>query len=77
MTKTLVLRGHVVGHTTVEVDAPIPHNTTEVQVVVHAPDKAAGNPKRIGDYLRGLPPGTRTKEEIDRQIADDRGSSDE
>ena len=49
---------------------------TEVEVLVMAPvtrvtDKIGG---KLSDYLRGLPPGTRTKDDIDQQIREERDS---
>ena len=49
---------------------------TEVEVLVMAPvtrvtDKIEG---KLSDYLRALPPGTRTKDDIDQQIREERDS---
>jgi len=49
---------------------------TEVEVLVMAPvarvaDKVEG---KLSDYLRTLPPGTRSKEDIDQQIREERES---
>ena len=49
---------------------------TEVEVLVMAPvtrvtDKIGG---KLSDYLRALPPGTRSKDDIDKQIGDERDS---
>lgn len=74
MAHTVVLRGRVVGSTTVQVDEPIPRETTEVEVVLHLGEKPATRPMTIGEYVRQLPPGKRTKEDIDRQIREERDS---
>lgn len=74
MANTVILRGHVVGSTTVEVDEPIPQGTTEVEVVLHLRAQGASQKKKLSEYLRSLPPGTRTKEDIDRQIEEERNS---
>jgi hypothetical protein len=66
----------VVGSTTVEVDAPIPASASEVEVVVRVPDEEAPRLQDLIDFLESLPPGTRSKEDIDRQIDEDRGSWD-
>ena len=49
---------------------------TEVEVLVMAPiarvaDTVGG---KLSDYLRALPPGTRSKDDIDKQIRDERDS---
>ena len=76
MVRTVVVRGHVVGATTVELEEPVPGAATDVQVILRVVDEALGRPDRISDFLGSLPPGTRSKEGIDRQIDEDRGSWD-
>ena len=49
---------------------------TEVEVLVMAPvarvtDKVGG---KLSDYLRALPPGTRSKDDIDQQMREERNS---
>ena len=49
---------------------------TEVEVLVIAPiaqlaDRVEG---KLSDYLRGLPAGTRSKDDIDQQIREERDS---
>mgnify|MGYP000706102052 CR=1 FL=1 len=72
MAQTRVLPGHVVGETTVRVDQPIPGDTAEVEVVLHL--RKSGKLGSVGEYVRQLPPGERTKEDIDRQIREERDS---
>ncbi|MBI3932688.1 MAG: hypothetical protein HY317_04675 [Acidobacteria bacterium] len=61
---------------TVELDSPAPPDATEAQVVirVQSPPKA---PRRLSEILRAVPPGTRTKADIDRQIEEEREAWDE
>jgi len=48
---------------------------TEVEVLVTPVARAAGKAAgKLSDYLRALPPGTRTKEDIDQQIREERDS---
>ncbi len=68
---TLVLRGHVIGSTTVGVDEPIPSETATVEVVLHLRE---GQKTSVVEYVKQLPPGNRTKEDIDRQIREERDS---
>ena len=73
MTRTVIIKGHKTGPNTVELDQPLPNETTEVEVVARV--KTAGGGK-LSDFLRSLPPGTRTKQDIDRQINEERDSWD-
>jgi hypothetical protein len=75
MRRAIVVKGRVVGPTTVELLEEGPPAGTEVEVVVPAEDEtAADGQESIVDYLRRLPPGTRTKAEIDRQLQEERES---
>ncbi len=69
MPRTVVIKGRVVGPSTVELEQPLPERTREVEVVARVADKTNG---KLSDYLRSLPPGTRSKEDIDRQIREER-----
>ena len=69
MSRTIVVKGRVVGPKTVELDQALPELTREVQVVAQVADEIGG---LLSDYLRNLPPGIRTKEDIDQQIREDR-----
>jgi len=73
MTRTMTLPGRVVGSKTIEVDEPIPYGTIGVEVVVHL-DEQPSALGTVAEYVRALPPGTRTKEDIDRQIREERDS---
>jgi hypothetical protein len=69
MSRTVVIKGRVVGPSTVELERPLPAHTREVEVVARIVDNDGG---KLSDYLRSLPPGTRNKEDIDRQIREER-----
>jgi len=75
MHKAIIVRGRMTGPRRIELDEPVDDVTGEVEVVVRpvepTPAKAAQD---IFDFLRSLPPGTRSKEDIDRQIAEERES---
>jgi len=48
---------------------------TEVEVLVTPIARAGGKVEgKLSDYLRALPPGTRSKEDIDQQIREERDS---
>jgi hypothetical protein len=53
----------------VEVEAPLPERTLEIEVVARVADGIEG---KLSDYLRALPPGTLSKEEIDRRMREER-----
>jgi hypothetical protein len=69
MPRTVVIKGRVVGPSTVELERPLPDRTSEVDVIARIADQNGG---KLSDYLRSLPPGTRSKEDIDRQIRQER-----
>jgi hypothetical protein len=63
----------VVGPTTVELVEQVPPTETEAEVVVPVGDEVAGDRREsVVEYLRRLPVGMRTKEEIDRQLREER-----
>ncbi len=76
MAQTIVVRGRVVGARTIEVDEPLPANSKDVEVVLHLDAEKPGDAARLAEYIRSLPPGSRSKEDVDRQIDDDRGAWD-
>ena len=48
---------------------------TEVEVVITPVTRPTGKVQgKLSDYLRALPPGTRSKEDIDQQIREERDS---
>jgi hypothetical protein len=71
MPRTVVVKGRVVGPHTVELETALPDQTREVEVVARVADRVGG---KLSDYVRGLPPGTRSKDDIDRQIREERDS---
>jgi len=73
MSRTVVIRAHITGPSTVTLEEPMPANATEVEVVVWVPDpERTVETQRLSDYLLSLPPGKRTKEDIDQQLRDER-----
>lgn len=74
MQSAIVIRGRLVGPTNVELDEPVPDLAADVEVIVRPRQEteAARPSSNILDFLRQLPPGTRTREEIDAQIREER-----
>jgi hypothetical protein len=71
MSRTVVIKGRVVGPHTVELETALPDRTQEVEVVARVADRVGA---KLSDYLRALPPGTRGKDDIDQQIREERDS---
>jgi hypothetical protein len=73
MRRAIVVRGRLINPSTVELDEPVSELTGDVEVVLC--DVAGDQTVRgesIFEFLRRLPVGTRTKEDIDRQIGEER-----
>jgi hypothetical protein len=74
MQNTVVVKGRLTGPTSVELDQPVDDTTpSEVEVVIR-PAPAGGAKMSVSEFLRKLPRGTRSKEDIDRQIREERES---
>lgn len=78
MQNAVVVKGRLVGPTQIQLDEPLPSQDAAVAVIVCplSPTASASENQSIFDFLRTLPPGTRTREDIDRQLAADRDWND-
>lgn len=75
MERAIIVRGRLNGPRRIDLDEPVDAVTSEVEVVVRSVEaKRVAAQRDIFDVIRSLPPGTRTKEDIDRQIAEERSS---
>ena len=75
MQRAIIVRGRLSGRSRIDLDEPVDELTGEVEVVVRPIERTEATPKQdIFEFLRSLPPGTRSKEDIDRQIAEERDS---
>lgn len=74
MQNAVVVKGRLVGPTQIQLDEPLPPQDAAVAVIVCplSPAASAAENQSIFDFLRTLPAGTRTREDIDRQLASDR-----
>jgi len=75
MQRAIVVKGRMVSPTTVELEEPVSEVTGDVEVVLRtiAEDQASQG-ETVFEFLRRIPPGMRTKEDIDRQIREERDS---
>lgn len=77
MSRVRAVRGRLVSPQTVELDEPVRSRSDEVEVLVEVEDAKPSNEiSNLADFLESLPPGTRSKEDIDRQILEERDSWD-
>lgn len=75
MVQAWVVKGRLVGARTVELDEPVERAVGEVEVIVRTqPEDTKPAAASLAAFLRALPPGSRTKADIDRQLADERES---
>ena len=75
MQKEIVIRGRLTAPTHVELDKPVTDLTANVEVTVRvsaADDGAGSQLDELLEFLRNLPPGTRSREDIDRQVREER-----
>ena len=70
MGRVLTVRGRVINPQTVVLDEPLPEGTRQVDVVARIESGTA----RLSAILEALPPGTRSKQDMDAQVAEERGS---
>jgi len=68
MTRTVVIKARKVGPSTVELAQPLPEEVSEIEVLARV--KTEG--RLLSEVISSLPPGKRSKEDIDRQLREDR-----
>jgi hypothetical protein len=74
MNQTITVTGHMTGPTNIELDEPLVDACERVRVTIE-PLRSPTEPEvGLADFVRSLPPGTRTKADIDRQIQQERDS---
>jgi hypothetical protein len=72
METAVTVTGHLNGPTTIELDQPIRGLPDRVEVTVRPITTAPQEPEGLADFLLRLPPGTKTKAELDRRIQEER-----
>lgn len=75
MTETLTIPAHL-ENGAVLLDGPLPREVESIEVRVTLRAARKGSISSLIKYLESLPPGTRTREEIDAEIREGRGDED-
>lgn len=75
MERTVVVKGKLSDSRHVELDEPVTGISGPVEVVLRpSRPRADGDKEDIFDFIARLPPGSRSKDDIDRQIRAERDS---
>ncbi len=74
MERAVIVKGRVTDDRHIELDEPLGKLTGPVEVTLRPVPTAPEEPEDILDFLAKLPPGKRTKEDIDRQIREEHDS---
>ena len=75
MRGVIKVKGRLINPRTVELDEPVSELTRHVEVVLHAiTGDQTSQGETVFEFLRRPPFGTRTKEDIDRRIGEERDS---
>lgn len=67
MTDSITLPAHI-ENGSIHIDVPLPSNAVSVEVRVRLAGESAR--RSVSEVLRSLPPGTKTAQELDKEIAD-------
>jgi hypothetical protein len=73
MESAVVIRGRLVGPRSVELEEPVADLHSQVEVIVRKSDNGPSlQTASLADFLRSIPVGVRTREELDRQLREER-----
>jgi len=73
MQDAIVIRGRLTGPRSVELDEAVSDLEAQVEVIVRSSDRNAQQKgEDVLDLLRRIPPGTRSRDDIDSQIREER-----
>lgn len=73
MSQVVVVRGHLVDDRTIELEQPVDRSASVAELRVKLQPTMARKPGLV-EFLESLPPGTRSKEEIDAELEAERDS---
>lgn len=71
MSRTIRVAGRLIDRTTLKLETPAPEGVRTAEAVLQVDDELRRR-RLLSEVVRSLPPGQRSREEIDRQIDDDR-----
>ncbi|MBK8698025.1 MAG: hypothetical protein IPN17_38745 [Deltaproteobacteria bacterium] len=74
MQRAIIVRGHLVGPRLIELDESVGDLVGEVEVVVRPWVADAHGGVDVFEFIASLPPGNRERDDIDRQVAEERAS---
>jgi hypothetical protein len=75
MQTAVIILGRLEDSRHIELEEPVEEMQGEVEVTLRPSHRQeAGQHQNIFELIASLPPGTRSKEDIDAQIAEERGS---
>ncbi len=72
MENGILVRGRLTGPRSIELDEPVANVTTEVEVILRPKRESAPEDQGLAAFLSALPPGNRTREDIDQQLRQER-----
>ncbi len=72
MQNAILVTGRLTGPRSVELDEPVTDVTGEVEVILRPRTGTRISDQTVSQFLRGLPPGTRSREEMDEQLRKER-----
>lgn len=81
MQSAVIIRGRQVSPTQIELAEPLPDGVTSIDVIAHraaaltVDESISKDP--LMDFIRSLPPGSRTKADIDARVREERQTRDE
>jgi len=77
MDNAIVIKGRLTGPKSVELDVPVSQVTERVEVILHPLAEGVGESAGgVVQFLRSLPRGARSRDDIDRQLREERDNWD-
>lgn len=72
----IVIKGRLVGPSEVRLDSPVADVSADVDVILRpaAVPSSGESAQPIADFLNGLPPGSRSRNDIDNEVNDERNA---
>ena len=72
MANAIVINGRLAGPRSVELDELVSDLNAQVEVIVRSRGQGGAAVESLAEFIRRLPPGTRTRQEIDDQLGRER-----